>query len=135
MMINITPVKEQKTKEYDSFFKQEKDKELFNEPWVKEHGYFLELDGQQLGFFVLYPINDKKVWLRRLVMSEQTNPALLIMVFDWVSEKARAQKYKELFVHVQEASTSPLLEMNGFKETYEAPVHDPKDVDWFIKEL
>lgn len=135
MMVNITPVKEQAPQDYDSFFKQEKDKELFKESWVKEHGYFLELDGQQLGFFVLYPINDKKVWLRRLVMSEQTNPAMLIMVFDWVSEKARSQKFKELYVHVQDSSTSPLLEMNSFKETYEAPVHDPSDVDWFVKEL
>ncbi|MGP4072328.1 hypothetical protein ACTWQB_07210 [Piscibacillus sp. B03] len=135
MMVNITPVKEQEPKDYDSLFKQEKDKELFKESWVKEHGYFLELDGQQLGFFVLYPINDKKVWLRRLVMSEQTNPAMLIMVFDWVSEKARSQKFKELYVHVQDSSTSPLLEMNRFKETYEAPVHDPSDVDWFVKEL
>ncbi|RPF54095.1 hypothetical protein [Aquisalibacillus elongatus] len=135
-MITITPVKEQTKEDYDSFFKQEQDKEkLFNETWVQEHGYFLELDGQQLGFFVLYPINDKKVWLRRLVMSEQTNPALLIMVFDWISEKAKAQKFKELYVHVQDSSTSPLLEMNRFNETYEPPVHDPKDVDWFMKEL
>ncbi|MFD2638548.1 hypothetical protein [Piscibacillus salipiscarius] len=134
-MVNITPVKEQSPKDYDTFFKKAKDQELFNESWVKEHGYFLELDGQQLGFFVLYPINDKKVWLRRLVMSEQTNPAMLIMVFDWIAEKARSEKYKELFVHVQDAKTSPLLEMNQFKETFEPPVHDPSDVDWFVKEL
>ncbi|WP_054754788.1 hypothetical protein [Piscibacillus salipiscarius] len=68
-------------------------------------------------------------------MSEQTNPAMLIMVFDWIAEKARSEKYKELFVHVQDAKTSPLLEMNQFKETFEPPVHDPSDVDWFVKEL
>ncbi|WP_054754789.1 hypothetical protein [Piscibacillus salipiscarius] len=49
-MVNITPVKEQSPKDYDTFFKKAKDQELFNESWVKEHGYFLELDGQQLGF-------------------------------------------------------------------------------------
>ncbi|TFB19242.1 hypothetical protein E3U55_11030 [Filobacillus milosensis] len=135
-MITITPVKEQTKEDYDSFFKQEKDKEeLFNEPWVKDHGYFLELDGKHLGFFVLYPINDKKVWLRRLVMSEQTNPAILVMVFDWVAEKAKDQKFKELFVHVQDSSTSPLLQMNRFEETFEPPVHEPSDVDWFIRHL
>ncbi|GEL77264.1 hypothetical protein [Tenuibacillus multivorans] len=135
-MISITPVKEQTPNEYDEFFKQERDKEeLFEEPWVKEHGYFLELDGKQLGFFVLYPINESKVWLRRLVMREQTNPAILILAFDWVAEKAMEQNYNELYVHVQDENTAPLLEMNRFKPAYEVPMQNPSGVDWFMKEL
>ncbi|MGM8215005.1 hypothetical protein ACLIA0_05440 [Bacillaceae bacterium W0354] len=135
-MITIKSVNEQPRDEFIQFFQQEESPfDPVKEPWAEEYGYFIEVEQEKIGYFVLYPLDNGQAWLRRLVMREQTNPAIFILVFDWISEKASLLGYDELYVHVQDQSKAVLLEMNHFKQIYEPPTDENMDSDWFMKEL
>jgi|SRR5690625_2795571 len=135
-MITIKSVHEKPRNEFAQFFHEEKTgKEPLMEPWAEEHGFFIEVEHEIIGFFVLYPLHNGKVWLRKLIMSEKTNPAIFILVFDWISEQAKKLHFDELYVHVQDQSKSVLLEMNHFKQILEPPIDAEPHYDWYKKSL
>ncbi|WP_188207617.1 hypothetical protein [Alkalibacillus aidingensis] len=136
MMVNMIPINEVSELEYEQFFKDgQPGNQKPEEDWAHEYGYFIELEGEKIGFFVLYPV-EGGAWLRRLLMKEQANPALIILVFDWISEHALKHGYQKLYTHVDDSSKRVLLEMNHFQESNaEPPVDAEISGDWFEKKL
>lgn len=135
-MITIKSVHENPRDEFTQFFQEDESSiESLMESWAEEHGFFIEVEREKIGFFVLYPLHNGKVWLRKLIMREKTNPAIFILVFDWISEQAKKLHFDELYVHVQDESKSVLLEMNHFKQIYEPPIDAAPDYEWYKKSL
>ncbi|GAA0468768.1 hypothetical protein [Alkalibacillus silvisoli] len=135
-MIKIKHINEVSELEYEQFFKDGHAKDQKpEEDWAHEHGHFLELEGEKIGFFVLYPV-DGGAWLRKLLMKEQANPALIIMTFEWISEHALKLGYEKLYTHLDDPNKRVLLEMNHFKESKEEPYVDANIYgEWFEKLL
>lgn len=134
-MVTIKSVNGESLEEFIEFFKQRESDHLIYEPWTEQYGYFIEVKDEKLGFFVLYPLNDGKVWLRRLVMNEKTKPFIFVLVFDWIAEKAKELGFSELYVHIHEETFSFLIELSHFKQTYEPPVNEFLDLDWYVRRL
>ncbi|MET3684153.1 hypothetical protein ABID56_002279 [Alkalibacillus flavidus] len=89
--------------------------------WEQQYGYLLFVDDVAIAFFVLYPMSVEAVWLRRLWLHEQANPALLMMMFDWISDYAKTQSYNDLYTHLDDPTKHVLLEMNHFHLAEEVP--------------
>ncbi|MDQ0352726.1 hypothetical protein J2R98_002577 [Alkalibacillus filiformis] len=135
-MIKVVHMNDVSELEYEQFFKEGHAKDQKpQEDWAKEYGYFLELEGQRIGYFVLYPVKNG-VWLRKLLMKEQANPALIIMTFEWISEYAQRVGHEKLFAHVDDPNRETLFEMNHFKKISQSPYPEVNlDGNWFEKLL
>ncbi|WP_027965196.1 hypothetical protein [Halalkalibacillus halophilus] len=126
-MLSIQPVNEMTM---DPFFKEHQ-----QEKWAEEFGYYITLQEEVIGFFVLYPL-EEGAWLRRLLMKEQKNPALIVMAFDWVAEEAKQLGYMKLLTAITDPEKRLLLEMNNFKPGTEPSEADaPEAIQWYERQL
>ncbi|PKR77732.1 hypothetical protein CEY16_07315 [Halalkalibacillus sediminis] len=131
-MVKISKAKEQSEAVIEEFFQTRVGKQ---ETWEHEYGYFLELEGERIGFFVLYPLEGGGCWLRRLMMCQGIKPAAYVMAFDWAAEKATSLGYESIYVHARTEEAVPLLEMNRFKQTENPGVDMEDEVDWYMRRL
>ncbi|MDQ0160592.1 hypothetical protein [Alkalibacillus salilacus] len=132
-MMTIEPIQDVSEDVLNHFFTEEQKP---THQWEWDYGYLTLIDNEAIAFFVLDPVSQEDAWLRRLWVKGGSNPALMLMMFEWIGDYAVKANFHNLYTHLDDPSKQVLLEMNQFKPSVEAPVENKeKRGHWYVKSL
>lgn len=82
-----------------------------------DHGYLIKSARKTVGFFMLQPFEDNSVCLRKFIISQVKEPAIILAMIELAIDAARNIPVDKLIVNANRPVLEELLSQLGFRRT------------------